>query len=218
MLQAQREMPGFPGIQVRLAMLHLSLGRFSQAKAALARTSRSHALSPLVVSTEIVINICARDFDAALACGRQALELHPYHQLSRFFYADALECAGRFEEALEEYRRAGVVSPDLLWLRAMEGSCLAKSGRHGDALSVLGELEQLRATEYVDPYHLALFRDALGQRDEAMAELQRAGEDNSPMLHMLDVDPKLDRLHKDPRFAGIRDRAFGSVLADARAS
>jgi tetratricopeptide (TPR) repeat protein len=218
LLQAEHEKPGLSGIQVRLAMVHLSLGRFAQAQATLAKTSRSDALAPLVVSTEIVIHICARDFDAALACGRQALELHPYHQLSRFFYADALECAGRFEEALQEYQRASIVSPDLLWLRAMEGSCLAKSGRHGDALSLLRELEQLRTTEYLDPYHLAVFRDALRQRDEAIAELQRASEDNSSMLHMLDVDPKLDRLRKDPRFAVIRDRAFGSSLADARAS
>ena len=129
LLQAQQEKPGLIGIQMRLAMLHISLGRFDQAIEELNRTCSADSLSPLLSSTEIVARICARRFDEAVAYGKRALELHPYHQLSRFFYADALECAGRFEEALAEYRRAGVVSPDLLWLRAMEGSCLAKSGR-----------------------------------------------------------------------------------------
>ena len=153
-----------------------------------------------------------------MAYGKRALELHPYHQLSRFFYADALECAGRFEEALVEYQCASVVSPDLLWLRAMEGSCLAKCGRHAEALALLGELERVRVTEYLDPYHLALFLDALDRRGEAFAELERACEDNSSMLHMLDVDPKLDGLRKDARFARIRERAFGSALTHAQAS
>jgi len=218
LLQAQQEKPGLIAIQMRMAMLHLSLGHFDRAIAELARTSSADSLSPLLTSTEIVVRICAREFDEAVAYGRRALELHPYHQLSRFFYADALECAGRFEEALAEYHRASVVSPDLLWLRAMEGSCLAKCGRDAEALALLGELERVRMTEYLDPYHLALFLDALDRRGEAFAELERACEDNSSMLHMLDVDPKLDGLRQDPRFAGIRDRAFGSSLTRAQAS
>jgi len=207
-LHARREKPGQPGIQVRLAMIQLSLGRFEESMATLAEISRSETLSPLVASTWIVAYLCARRYDEALMHGSQALELHPYHQLSRFFYADALECTGRFEEALKEYRQACVVSPDLLWLRAMEGSCLAKSGRHGEALTLLRELKQLQNTEYVDSYHLALFQDALGLRDEAMAELEKACEDNSSMLHMLNVDPKMDGLRQDARFAGIAARVF----------
>ena len=137
LLQAQQEKPGLIGIQMRLAMLHLSQGRFEQAIEELDRTCSADSLSPLLSSTEIVARICARQFEEAVAYGKRALELHPYHQILRFFYADALECAGRFEEALAEYRRASVVSPDLLWLRAMEGSCLAKSGRQAEALALL---------------------------------------------------------------------------------
>jgi DNA-binding winged helix-turn-helix (wHTH) protein/Flp pilus assembly protein TadD len=218
LIHARREKPGVSGIHVRLAMLYLSQGRIAESMATMAETSRSEHLSPLVASTWIVIYLCARRYEEALVRGRHALELHPYHQLSRFFYADALECAGRCEEALAEYRQASVVSPDLLWLRAMEGSCLAKSGRHGEALDLLRELKQLQTTEYVDSYHLALFQDALGLRDEAIAELQRACDDNSSMLHMLHADPKLDGLRRDPRFDSISERAFASQLVQAQAS
>jgi len=211
LIQACAEQPGQAAIQVRLAMLQLALGRFADATRTLSHTAPSDALSPFVASTAIVVHICSRQFEAAVACGKQAIELHPYHQLSRFFYADALECAGRLEEALQEYRRSSVVSPDLLWLRAMEGSCLAKTGRQQEALTLLAELERIRTTEYLDPYHLAIFLDALGRRDQAFVELERACEDNSSMLHMLDADPKLDGLRQDPRFARIRERAFGAA-------
>lgn len=210
LLQARRERPELPEIQVRLATLYLSLGRFEESGAVLAEASRCDELSPLVAATRISLHICARRYDDALVCGRQALELHPYHHRLRFYYAGALESAGRLEEALEEYRHALSVSPDLLWLRAMEGTCLAKSGREGEALALLGELKELRTTEYVDAYPLALFHDALGMRDEAIAELQRACEDNSPWLRTLKVDPRLDALCKDPRFAHIVKQAFGS--------
>lgn len=217
LLQARGEKPGQLGIQIRLAMLYLSLGRFEESMATLAEISRSEALSPLVSSTWIVVHICARCYEEALIRGRQAVELHPYHQLSRFFYADALECAGRFEEALKEYQHASVVSPDLLWLRAMEGSCLAKSGRRKEALALLAELQKLRATEYVDPYHLALFHDALGLREEAIGELQRACAENSSMLHMLRVDPKVDGLRQDARFDEILREVFHLPITQAHA-
>jgi tetratricopeptide (TPR) repeat protein len=208
LLQARNEEPNLAAIQVRLAMLYISRGRFEEAGAALAPLASADPLNPVFGFTLVILHLCQRDFERAVSCGRQSLELHPYHQLSRFFYADALECAGRFEEALAEYSRASVVAPDLLWLRAMEGCCLAKLGRGEEASAVLDELKDTRRTSYVDPYHLALLMDAVGRRDEAFAELGRACDENSSMLHMLDVEPKLDNLRQDPRFLCIRERAF----------
>ena len=209
LLQARRERPELAQIQVRLATLYLSMGRFEDSGAVLDEASRCDELSPLVAATRIGLNISARRYEDALVCGRQAVELHPYHHRLRFHYARSLEMAGHLKEALEEYRHAIRVSEDLFWLRAMEGACLAKIGQEGEALSVLGELKELRTNEYVDSYPLALFYDALGMCEEAIAELQRACEDNSPWLRTLNVDPGLDALRKDPRFAQIVKQAFG---------
>ena len=73
LLQAQQEKPGLIGIQMRLAMLHLSQGRFDQAIEELNRTCSADSLSPLLTSTEIVVRICARSFDDAVAYGKRAL-------------------------------------------------------------------------------------------------------------------------------------------------
>jgi hypothetical protein len=45
-------------------------------------------------------------------------------------------------------------------------------------------------------------------RDKALAELNRALEENSITLCLLDVDPKMDALRCDPRFAQLRHRAI----------
>jgi hypothetical protein len=62
----------------------------------------------------------------------------------------------------------------------------------------------------VDSYYLAPVLYALNRRDEAFAELRRAREENSASLYAVDVDPKLDSLRTDRRFAAFRKGLFRS--------
>jgi hypothetical protein len=69
---------------------------------------------------------------------------------------------------------------------------------------MLEGLEALRQSRYIDAYYMAVFRSALGQRREALAELERAYQENSAWLYTIDVDPKLDALRSDPAFRRLR--------------
>jgi DNA-binding winged helix-turn-helix (wHTH) protein len=218
LLQARKEKPKLAAAQVRLAILYATSGRSNEALDVLAETSPSDSLCPLLASTEIIVRIWNRDLDAAVECGKKALELHPYHLLCRFFAALALECAGQVAEALSEYHLASIIAPDLLWLRVMEARCLAKLGQETEASVLCGELLRIRKTEYLDGYHFATLYADMGMREEAMQELERAVQEGSCMLHVLDVDPKLDALRADPRFALIRQRVFTSPFQRAQAS
>jgi tetratricopeptide (TPR) repeat protein len=112
------------------------------------------------------------------------------------------------DEALKHWQTARVLSPDLLWLRPLEGVCLVKNKNRREAGEILDELQELRATEYVDAYFMALLLEALGLRVKAFEELERAVEENSAALFTLDVDPKLDPFREDSRFTRLRDKAF----------
>jgi DNA-binding winged helix-turn-helix (wHTH) protein len=208
LLQARRESTRPAAVDIYLTMLYSSLGRLDEALDLVAEAKGADALWPMVTSTEISVYFCRREFDRAVACGQQALELHPYLAMARLFYAQALEFSGRAEEALAQYRLASVLSPDLLWLRALEATCLARLGRQCEAAALCTQLQQSRATEYVDAYYMALLRDALGDRNGAFRELERAFEENSATLPILDIDPKMDSLRRDPRFRHLRDRLF----------
>ena len=196
---------------VRLMMLYAALRRLDDAIDVLTEAYSIEPLWPLLPAAEVNARFLRREFDCAVACGERALELHPYLQLGRVFYAQALEYSGRVAEALAQYQLACIISPDLPWLRALEGACLANNGRHVEAARIFGELERARAAEYVDAYYMALLCDALGQRERAFQELGRALEENSGTLHVLDVDPKMDCLRRDPRFLAIRDCVFGGA-------
>ena len=209
---ACQQKPGLSAIVVRLAILYATTGRGQQALELLAASAGCDPLSPFLASNEIVVHVWNRDFADAVACGQRALELHPYHQLMHFFYAMALECMGSKEDALAEYRRASLLAPDLRWLRAMEAACLAALGRRPEAMAILEDLQQLRQNDYLDAYHFATLFTALGRPDDAFLELDRAHAENSCMLHVLDVDPKLDALRHDPRFEVVREKVFGASL------
>lgn len=205
-LRVLREKPSLATTYVRLAILYTTMRRLDEALEILARARKVDPLWTLLPATEIIVRLCRREFDSAADYGRKAVDLYPYLQLGRAFFAQALEFSGRTEEALAEYRFARAMSPDLPWLAALEATCLANHGRTSEASKILEELNQIRAATYVDAYYMALLNDALGNRDGAFQELGRAVEENSTMLYILDLDPKLDELRKDARFLPLRDQ------------
>jgi tetratricopeptide (TPR) repeat protein len=205
---AQQEHPTPISAYINLAMLYASQRRFEEALDPLAAAYRVDPLHPTLPATEVLVRFCRGEFDIAVECGKKGLDLHPYLHLGRAYYAQALEFSGRGEEALVQYRLASVVAPDMLWLRALEGRCLANQGRRDEAVKLLEELSQIRLSEYVDAYYMSLFYEALGQRDNAIGELERIVDENSPTVYIMDVDPKVGLLRTDPRFSALRDILF----------
>ena len=215
LLQALREKPRCVPVHMRMIMLYAGTGRLDEA---LEQVEAVRAIDPLWVqlpASEVFVRFFRRELPEALAAARQALELHPYLPLSRALYAQALELSGDTEEALKQYRLATLLCPDLPWLRALEAICLVNTGRREESLAILRQLEDLRETEYVDAYFQAQLQHALGCTDEAFLELARAVDENSAALAVLDVDPRMDPLRADSRFAAIRDRALNPTTLAA---
>jgi DNA-binding winged helix-turn-helix (wHTH) protein/tetratricopeptide (TPR) repeat protein len=196
-VEALREKPAHATAHVRLAMLYGAQRRFAPAHDILAQGYQADPLLPTLPVMEATTAVWERNFARAVDVGARTVELHPYLQIARAIYGEALRFSGRAEEALVQYRRGSVMSPDLPWLRALEGSCLADLGRTEEARAIRDQLEALRDREYVDAYHMAALRLALGDRHEALAELERAVAENSAWLYALDVDPKMDAIRDD---------------------
>jgi DNA-binding winged helix-turn-helix (wHTH) protein/Flp pilus assembly protein TadD len=211
LLTALREEPQSSILSLRLTMLYATSRRLNEAIETLERAKVVHPLWPMLPPAEIFLRLCRGEIERAIACGQEAIDLHPYLPLCRSLYAQALQTAGQWDEALRQYRISCVMCPDLPWLRAVEGACLAASGRAEEACAVLAELQELRQTEYVDAYFMVLLLEALGRRNDAITELERARHENSATLFLLDVDPRMDPLRSDPRFSRIRNGLFAAV-------
>lgn len=204
LLRVKQEKPLLTRIYNFLAMLYVCDKRFDKALQSVAEAYRLDPLAPLLPAVEVSVHFFARDFEAAVRCGRNSIELHPYVHVGRSYYAQALEYSGRIEEALHEYRTAYVMSPGVVWIRALEGACLARIGRRSEADEILTSLKALRTTGYVDAYYLAVLYAAMERTEDALNELQRATAEKSVALCLIDVDPKMDPLREDTRFKGLR--------------
>ena len=69
---------------------------------------------------------------------------------------------------------------------------------------MLARLDSLSAQRYVSPYLLAGIAEALGDSRRAFAWLEESAADRVGEVVYLDLDPRLDRLRGDRRFARIR--------------
>jgi DNA-binding winged helix-turn-helix (wHTH) protein/tetratricopeptide (TPR) repeat protein len=201
--------PEFAATYVRTVMLYATQGRLDEALEVVRRAYRAEPLLPTLATIEVDLHNWRREFELATVLGEKAVQLHPYLQVARCGYALALQFSGKLDDALAQYRLTSVMCPDLPWLRALEGACLAAMGLARRATPILEGLEQLRQTEYVDAYHMAVFRCALGQRDKAFAELERACAENAAPLFAMMVDPKLDGLRSDRRVAAMFASLYG---------
>jgi tetratricopeptide (TPR) repeat protein len=188
------EMPTLAHAHVRLAMLYGARRRFDEALQMIERGYHADPLLSTLAAIEILVRVWQRDYDNAIAVGRTTVALHPYLQVARCNYADALSLAGRDEDALPQYQRAWLTSPDLPWLRALQATCMARAGESDEATMIARELHRARRFDYVDAYHMALLHAALGDPAAAQEELARAREENSASLYAFDVDPRMDAL------------------------
>jgi tetratricopeptide (TPR) repeat protein len=212
LVRALRDKPKWGGGYVRLTMLYATQGRFKEALEIVDQARVVDPLSPAMPPAETFVRLCQRDFKAAMAAGKRSVELHPFHPLGRALFAHALQSSGDLEEARKQYQLAHVMCPDLHWLRVMEGVTMARGGHMQAASEVRDEMLRMRDSDYVDAYFMALLYDALGCTDGAFRELERAVEENSATLFLLDVDPRMDPLRKDPRFAPLQERAVHPLV------
>jgi hypothetical protein len=89
---------------------------------------------------------------------------------------------------------------------AFRGHALARLGRTAEARDILRTLESLSRERYVPPSMIALVQLGLGERDAALASLDRAYEARDIHLVFLPVDPRWDACRSDPRFKALIDR------------
>jgi DNA-binding winged helix-turn-helix (wHTH) protein/tetratricopeptide (TPR) repeat protein len=211
LLAIQPVRPNSVHLYIRLALICLGSGRIDEARARMRQAQATNALTPELAFLGTIVRLLGREFAEAVEWGKSTLDLHPASQIGRAFYADALDYAGQPEESLAQYRLARTLSPDILWIRADEARFLALHHRVGEAVAMFAELQRVRENQYVDAYHIALLLDALGKRDEAFRELERAYEENSYALLFAGLDAKADGLRSDPRFALLQRKALAAL-------
>jgi DNA-binding winged helix-turn-helix (wHTH) protein/Flp pilus assembly protein TadD len=144
-----------------------------------------------------------------LTAAARGVELRPDRALGYWGLALASLAAGHSERAVAALRRAVELSDEGIVMRAQLAWTLARTGHPDEARALLASLEALAGTAFVSRYHLAVVRLALGERDAALDELEKAAEERDPWIVFLDADDALAELRGEARFGGLVDRVRG---------
>jgi tetratricopeptide (TPR) repeat protein len=169
----------------------------------------AHELDPLSLPVNSGMGwhyYLTRQYDEAIREYHKTLELNENFYMAHFLLGMALEQVGRYDEALAAYARAITLSGSSSAMLAAPGHAYAMLGRAEEARAVLAQLHALCARQFVSPYHIAVIHAALGETDQAFDWLGRACDAQSEALIWFALDPMLDSLRPDPRFARILAR------------
>ena len=198
---------GEAGIHAAYAtFLHVTR-RFPEAIAEAEQARRLDPLSATLASNAGRIYYRARQHDKALACYKESLELDPALVPTYARLADVYLALGRYPEALAALDKGRAMAGSRQ-SRQSEGlaAVLAALGRRSEAEAILRELEEAARHSDQVAYRVALVQTSLGHTDEAIRWLERAFEERSPVMFMLDVEMKFDPIRDDPRFQALLAR------------
>ena len=137
-----------------------------------------------------------RQYEVAIEKIHEALRLDPDFLLGVYMYGLCLSGLGRFDEAINAFRKIEGTNLGLASL----GYGYAKAGRLRDANRALERLLTMARKDMVSPYHVARVYANLGQPGEALRWLTLAVQARDERIVMLKVDPMLDPLRNDVGF------------------
>jgi TolB-like protein/DNA-binding winged helix-turn-helix (wHTH) protein/tetratricopeptide (TPR) repeat protein len=199
--------PGYASAHQWYAFCLKAAGRHEEAMREVRRAQELDPLSLIINAVVAWHHYYARQYDDAIAQARRVAALDPTFSRVHSYLGWSLLEKGEYAPALEALQKATDLFGNSPARRAEMAHALAVAGRTAEARRVLGEMTTLAQTQYVEADLIARIHVGLGDRDRAFAWLERALAEHAPKLVLLRVDPRVDSLRSDPRFADLLRRA-----------
>jgi TolB-like protein/Tfp pilus assembly protein PilF len=185
------------------------LAPLSQFEDAIAELKRALQLDPLsvIINADVgTVLTNARRYDEAIEQLRKTLEMDSSFYYAHYNLGEALEMKGLITDAIAEYQKATALNDDPV-PQALLAHLYAKVGRKDDARRILERLRESAKERYVSPYLFAMIHIGLGEKDQAIAFLEKTYEDRDGYsIAFIKVDPYLDPLRDDPRFEALANK------------
>jgi tetratricopeptide (TPR) repeat protein len=181
------------------------MGRFDEA---FEQYETALQLDPLSLPTSSALGwalYSARRYDEAIAQCKKTIEMDPNFARTHLYLGEIYVQKRMYDEAIAEFHTAERLSGEL-WARVELAHAYAASGRRGEAEEIIDQLRRQPAQSNVSPYQMAIIYAGLGEKDRAFELMEKAYEQRNHGLVELKVEPMLDSLRLDPRFADLQRR------------
>ena len=179
-------------------------GRFGDALAAAERARRRNPLSFNAQMTVANAYRAAGQHDQALVELRRALAMNQDNGRAHFQFGVTYLAMNRIDDAIREFETAVRLPRQLSSrLEGYLGYAYAVAGRPLDARRILDSFESRRREHYVSSFGIALIHDALGEKEPALAAIERAYQDRAVEFAQMNQYPAFKTIASEPRFQAV---------------
>ena len=184
-----------------------AMGRFDESFAEIRRAQQLDPPSPIINVIAAQGHFFARQYDQAIEQCRKTLELAPDFYIAHDYLGWSYRQKGMYDAAIAEFEKARRIEDTPLQLCEI-GITYAAAGDEERARKVVQDvIEGSKRTQGPRHcYRLARIHAAMRSPDAAFEWLERAFKEREENLVWLKVDPHLDALRADPRFADLERR------------
>lgn len=199
--------PNNAAAHFRYGQIYLAdMGRIDEA---IAKVKQALELEPLDLNMGANLAwlyLFARKYDLAVEQARKVYEMEPTFPVGRWMLGETYALSGMYDESIAINEQTLKTDPTSQFALRNIGFAYARSGRRREAEEIVQRFKDLRKTQYVLSYRFASLYAALGDRDQAFIELDRAYDERDWQLQRIKVDPFWDSLRDDPRFKELLKR------------
>jgi len=222
--QAERELqqaieldPNASVYHVWYSVLLSDEGRFDES---FQQIDLAHEIEPRwapIYLTEAFLGASAHRYDRMLNAAQKLVEMMPEWGLAHDQLAWSYWFAGRYEEAVTEWRKMAVIEKDAARQKFEEQGLevLRKGGRSAYAEMRLKACTEKFAASHGNDFIVAEWMAYAGRKDESLALLERELSRHSQYILDLPVIPAYFEYHSDPRFQRIVMR-IGLPMTNAK--
>ncbi|RPH76866.1 MAG: hypothetical protein EHM88_18845, partial [Candidatus Rokuibacteriota bacterium] len=176
---------------------------------AIAQLGEVRRLDPLSVSAGndlAMVLYYARRYDEAMAHATRALQANPTLTVGHVLRGECLVARGDYEAAIGEFRKAVDPSARISLVLGRLGRALALAGRREEARALLAQIEAAPLQSGTPNTEMAFVRAGLGDKNGAVASLERALAAREGEALFIGVAPAFDGLRGDARFDALLRR------------
>ena len=173
---------------------------------AIAEVQTALSLDPLSILFRVHLGFLfyvKHEYEHSIAQFRKVLEMNQKYYLAHAMMGPAYAMTGDFLKALECYTQARVADADSKFVDSLEAMTLALAGRRQEAKALLDSVMLRAAKDYISPVSIAYVCAAMGDKNAAFEQLDRAVADRDPNVLGLKSNPAFDSLRDDDRYLAL---------------
>jgi adenylate cyclase len=181
------------------------IGRYDEALVQLAKAKELDPLSPIIDGYTAQVHLYAKHYKKSDEILQQALKHHPGHPLILHNIGELRIAEGRYEEAIHPLKKSADESASAHY-KAILAVAYARSNRRQEATTILNELLNITDQQTLSGFNVAAIYVALGNKQQALDQLEKGFEQNDVWMKELKAWPWFDDLKNEPRYRTLMQK------------